>query len=308
MVPVNKCGDVGNLRGVVMNFKDLKVKYTWYFIPILFLLLAPGKDLLLAAECSWTPSNYCCMASELTVSPAGQYPKYIQKSSGSISGYTGGCGYGCLTTDSGAWECGGDHSWGCTTSQSGLISGAVTYSAQIQMTLESGCTLQRVAGPVSFEILVDAGKPQATVSFPENNAVVRLDDKITGTATDDYQLGSIAAGTQSYSFLGTLPGSDEGGTLYYDSEDLRDAPWELPVSAVGQCVDTLQEVTLNLYDAVGSSTDVKLSIYVDCSTPTVTIADPVALSTGMSWTDPENPFISGTADDDIEVDKIWLTI
>ena len=147
-------------------------------------------------------------------------------------------------------------SWGCTTSQSGLISGAVTYSAQIQMTLESGCTLQRVAGPVSFEILVDAGKPQATVSFPENNAVVRLDDKITGTATDDYQLGSIAAGTQSYSFLGTLPGSDEGGTLYYDSEDLRDAPWELPVSAVGQCVDTLQEVTLNLYDAVGNVTEV----------------------------------------------------
>jgi len=259
----------------------------------------------LAAGCPpYEPSDYCCLASKITVSPAGQYPRYIQYSSGTFGGTTEGCGYGCIT--GGVGECGGDHTWGCSTSQGGLITGAVTYTSNLQMTPESGCVLPRVSEAVNYSILVDIAKPQGTISFPESGAIVKSDDMITGEATDDYQLWAISAGSQYYSFLGDLPRQDDGGYLYYDRADSRNASWELPVSAVGRCVDTLQEITLNLYDAVGNTEEIKHSIYVDCSVPLVTIDEPSTYAN--AWSDPTRPVIRGYASDDIGIAKMWLVI
>lgn len=190
--------------------------------------------------------------------------------------------------------------WGVTfPGLSGIISGQVNYAANLQQTAEAGCEYSRFASN-HFSVLKDITPPVLIISYPADNAVVKIEDRITGTATDVYQLGTIGR----YSFLGGLPGHDDGGILFYDRDDFRNASWELPVSDYGQCEDTLQEITLKAYDAVGNETEVKRSIYVDCFAPLVTIDEPAV----GGWTDPAQPVIKGHASDNIAIDKLWLTI
>ena len=61
-------------------------------------------------------------------------------------------------------------------------------------------------------------------------------------------------------------------------------------------------------DRVGNTNTQSLHFTVDQAPPAVAIADPVALSTGMSWTNPDEPVISGTAVDISEITRVWLTI
>ena len=189
----------------------------------------------------------------------------------------------------------------CRVASEGVASGAVTYTANLQ---SETCEYPRTATSPTFSVLVDATPPQTSISFPPDGGIIKAEDNITGTVTDNYQLGSITGGSYIHSFLGTRPAYDDGGTLYYENE-FTDVPWAIPVSAVVPiCVDSLQQVTLWVADAVGNFEEVNHSMYVDCQAPLITIDEP----TGEGWTDPANPIIRGHATDDIAIDKVWLTI
>ncbi|HBB65916.1 MAG TPA: hypothetical protein DCZ93_01170 [Elusimicrobia bacterium] len=270
------------------------------FSSLLAAVITSFPGLVLGVDCPPYEPSYYCLETKVTVGSGGQYPRYIQKSPGSVSGHTEGAGFGCVT--GGVGVCGwSGHDWSCSITAGGLASGAVTYTANLQ---SETCEYPRTATSPTFSILVDAGNPQATISFPDSGGIVKIEDNIRGEATDDYQLGAIYGGAQHYSFLGTRTGHDDGGTIYFNDDSLRSASWELPVSAVTTCKGILQGATFYLSDAVGNTTEVNHSMYVDCVAPVISINEPA----GDGWTDPLKPVIRGNASDDIALDKIWLTI
>lgn len=271
------------------------------FLSLLATVITSFPGLVMGVDCPPYEPSFYCMETKVTVGSGGQYPRYIQKSPGSVGGHTEGAGFGCVT--GGVGVCGwSGHDWSCSITAEGVAAGAVTYTANLQ---SETCEFPRTATSPTFSILVDATPPQTDISSPPDGEIVRVEDNITGTATDNYQLGAIMGGNYTYSFLGTKPASDDGGTLYYNTDELRTAFWSVPVSAAAPVsTNTLQEITLYLWDAVGNTAEVKRSMYVDREAPSITIDDP---SVG-GWTDPSQPVIKGHASDDIGIDKAWLII
>jgi len=96
---------------------------------LLLFLLCSAKTALCVNCPPYEPSNDC-LETKVTVDTRGQYPRYIQKSPGSVGGHTEGAGFGCVT--GGVGICGwSGHDWAWSIAAGGLGSGAGTYSSNL---------------------------------------------------------------------------------------------------------------------------------------------------------------------------------
>lgn len=275
---------------------------------ILFYLLVLWQTLCQASfpACNggYTPTT-CCMQTEVTTWPEGQYPQYIQGTWASANGSYGGCGFQCVTGSIGEGAASG-HVWGVSfPGLSGVISGQVNYEAYEQQTEAAGCQYSRFASN-TFSVLKDINPPDIAVVSPAANTIVKLEDNLKGTIADDYQFQSITAGSYNLDFIAAAgkQSFDPGGILYHPGL-FKSGTWEVPVGAVAHCTGLLEEITIAGNDSVGNTGQTSHSIYVDCAQPEIKILIP---QPGALWQNMEAPVINGTANDDIGIDAIWLTI
>jgi hypothetical protein len=184
--------------------------------------------------------------------------------------------------------------WSISGGASGTASGTTSWSASIDLSEgENVVTVTAVDGAgneatAQITITLDSGAPTVTITGPAG-------DTLTGSATVDVAGTASDEGTVETVTWSTDQGQSgtASGTTSWTIDDL-------PLGS-GENV-----ITVTATDEVGNSGTATLTVTLDDTDPTVAIVSPIG--TGALKLNQASPTVSGTASDNIGLDRVeWST-